>query len=147
MLNDICLDDPEILSSGFGYGDYPNQSRYGISLSSIPWVIRLLQEISDLRLVHISEKSWDSLQDVYGLVNEPGWSVRCEPISMKRLNCRAGCRRSVPRSAGTTAARGGRSCSWRFRTSARGGGSICSTVICWCAAALRAWPACRPRVL
>jgi hypothetical protein len=33
-------------------------------------------------LVHVSEKSWDSLQDVYGLVNEPGWSVRCEPISM-----------------------------------------------------------------
>ena len=71
--------------TGFGYGDYPNQFRYGISLSSIPWVFRLLQDISDLRLVHVAEKSWDSLQDVYGLVNEPGWSVRCEPISMKRF--------------------------------------------------------------
>ena len=49
------------------------------------WVIRLLQEMGDLRLVHLSEKSWDNLQDVYGLVNEPGWSVCCEPVSMRRF--------------------------------------------------------------
>ena len=61
-------------------------------------------------------------------------------------NCRAGCRRSVPRSAGTTAARGGRSCSWRFpyvRARRREHPQYCDLLVRRCFAGLACVPTAR----
>ena len=66
---------------GFGYADYLNYQGYGISLSAASWVVKQLNEIDELRLVNVSERSWDTHHDVFACVRDPGWPVRCPPIS------------------------------------------------------------------
>jgi hypothetical protein len=51
-------------ASGFGYVDYPGQHGYGISLSSLPFVVTLTQRITRLRLLVTAEHAWDAHQDV-----------------------------------------------------------------------------------
>jgi hypothetical protein len=51
-------------ASGFGYVDYPGQQGYGISLSSLPFVVTLTQRITGLRLLVTAEHAWDAHQDV-----------------------------------------------------------------------------------
>jgi len=50
--------------SGFGYQDYGVSPGYGISLSSLPWVLTELNKLPHLRLVMCQEQGWDSHQDV-----------------------------------------------------------------------------------
>lgn len=50
--------------TGFGYVDYPGQHGYGISLSSLPFVVAFTQRITGLRLLVTAEHAWDAHQDV-----------------------------------------------------------------------------------
>jgi SAM-dependent methyltransferase len=49
---------------GFGFGSYFHDANYGISAASPAWVCRKLEEVSNLRLIHLTERGWDSHQDV-----------------------------------------------------------------------------------
>ena len=53
---------------GFGYGDYPNQSNYGISLSYPPWVCAQLEEYPNLQLLNYTERGWNRHQDVIACI-------------------------------------------------------------------------------
>jgi len=53
---------------GFGFVGYENNDDYGISLASPAYVLSLLQNISDLKLLVYLEKGWDSHHDVIGLI-------------------------------------------------------------------------------
>ena len=49
---------------GFAYVDYAGQQGYGISVSSLPVVIGLVQKLTDLRVAACLEHGWDEHQDV-----------------------------------------------------------------------------------
>jgi len=53
-----------LAQSGFGYVDYPNQHGYGISVSSLPFVVGLVQRATGLRVATCLEHGWDEHQDV-----------------------------------------------------------------------------------
>ncbi len=57
---------------GFGYAPYPNSPEYGITLSSPAWVLQLIQNFSNLRVVQLIEKGWGDHQDVYACVRSEG---------------------------------------------------------------------------
>ena len=60
--------------TGFGYAQYlGSESYYGLSLSHPAWVIRQISALGGLRLVNLSERSWDDSHDVFASVREPGW--------------------------------------------------------------------------
>jgi cyclopropane fatty-acyl-phospholipid synthase-like methyltransferase len=48
----------------FAYGGYEDQDEYGISLSRVDWVTRLLQDWQGLRLLSYTESGWLRHQDV-----------------------------------------------------------------------------------
>ncbi len=52
---------------GFGFTDYPGESKYGVSLTSPEW-IRAETEKLGLNEVYFREHGWDDHQDVYGFV-------------------------------------------------------------------------------
>ncbi|WP_228122464.1 class I SAM-dependent methyltransferase [Saccharothrix syringae] len=57
-------------AAGFGYGDYPGQDGYGISLSSPGWAADKALEAPGLRLVGYREAAWDQHQDVLVLAKD-----------------------------------------------------------------------------
>ena len=60
--------------TGFGYAKYSrSEGYYGLSLSHPAWVTRQLTALGGLRLVNLSEKSWDDFHDVFAAVREPAW--------------------------------------------------------------------------
>jgi SAM-dependent methyltransferase len=61
--------------TGFGYSNYANSSSYGLSLSSPARVFKLIERVSELRVVHFSERAWDKHQDVYACVRDPDWQM------------------------------------------------------------------------
>lgn len=54
--------------TGFGYGDYPGQRGFGISVSSPSWVCARIEELGALQLVSYTERGWDRHQDVVACV-------------------------------------------------------------------------------
>jgi SAM-dependent methyltransferase len=56
-------------NTGFGYADYPMQDGYGISVSKSIWWINLVESRTDMRLVCLSERSWDQHHDVIAVQN------------------------------------------------------------------------------
>lgn len=54
--------------SGFGYGNYPGASNYGISISDPQWVVSTVTNLLELRCVHFAENAWHGVQDVYTCV-------------------------------------------------------------------------------
>ena len=50
--------------SQFGYADYSATPGYGISLTPLPWWASLVTSRANLRLVSMTERAWDSHQDV-----------------------------------------------------------------------------------
>jgi SAM-dependent methyltransferase len=62
---------------GFGYVRYPGlNSNYGLSLSSPHWVLTQIAKLSELRVVHFSEKAWDNHHDCFSCVRDPDWQQR-----------------------------------------------------------------------
>jgi SAM-dependent methyltransferase len=57
---------------GFGYVNYPGERGYGISLSTLPWVVARIQHQPGLRVVACSERAWDDHQDVYACALDGG---------------------------------------------------------------------------
>jgi len=71
--------------TGFGYATYlGSESYYGLSLSHPAWVIRQLTTLGGLRLVNLSEKSWDDAHDVFAVVREPACNGDLRRISTGR---------------------------------------------------------------
>ena len=67
--------------NGFGYANYSSSNIYGISLCEPAWVCTQLAKLSDIRLVHFSESSWDNHHDVFTCVRDPNWQMQPLPIS------------------------------------------------------------------
>ena len=53
--------------TGYGYVDYDGQQGYGLSLSSPAWVTSMATRHAGRRLVMLSERAWDSTQDVFAI--------------------------------------------------------------------------------
>jgi SAM-dependent methyltransferase len=51
--------------NGFGYVDYPNQSKYGISVSSPSWVVSFIEDYPELQIAAFYETAWADHHDVY----------------------------------------------------------------------------------
>ena len=49
---------------GFGYAPYPNESGFGLAISSPSWVCDRLAELKTFELVSYTERGWDRHQDV-----------------------------------------------------------------------------------
>jgi SAM-dependent methyltransferase len=64
----LMHDIPKIIEaykhSGYGYADYPQESGYGISLSSLTWWINKIGNLEKSQLVLITEQIWDFHHDV-----------------------------------------------------------------------------------
>jgi len=58
--------------TGFGYANYRQQQRYGISLSSLSWVCSLLQKTTNLRVLCFTERGWRNDQDTIACVQQMG---------------------------------------------------------------------------
>jgi SAM-dependent methyltransferase len=56
--------------TGFGYAGYQPGDDYGVSISDPAWVCRRILSVPGLRLVGLSEKAWDSHQDVFACVRD-----------------------------------------------------------------------------
>jgi len=56
---------------GYGYADYENQAGYGISLVSLDWIAKQIMGMSNVRLVLLSERTWDNHHDVLALQRVP----------------------------------------------------------------------------
>jgi SAM-dependent methyltransferase len=52
---------------GYGYADYENQTGYGISVVSLDWIAKRVMEMANVRLVLLSERTWDNHHDVLAL--------------------------------------------------------------------------------
>jgi hypothetical protein len=63
--------------TGMGYVDYPGQHGYGISISSLPFVLELTHRVTTLRTVSCLEYGWDEHQDVVA-GSRPGEPERSE---------------------------------------------------------------------
>ncbi len=58
--------------TGFGYAQYlGSEGYYGLSLSHPAWVTRQLTALGGLRVVNVSETSWDDSHDVFATVRVP----------------------------------------------------------------------------
>jgi SAM-dependent methyltransferase len=58
--------------TGFSYTKYSqSESYYGHSLSHPAWVTRQLTAVGGLRLINLTETSWDQHQDVFASIREP----------------------------------------------------------------------------
>lgn len=66
--------------TGFGYVDYPTHREYGISIAVPAWVCSLVTSIPELRLVGLSERSWDDHHDVCTCVRDTVWKTSCTPV-------------------------------------------------------------------
>lgn len=49
---------------GFAYSDYPGATLSGMSLTAPSWVVRHIEERTELRLVSYTERGWNDHQDV-----------------------------------------------------------------------------------
>lgn len=72
---------PEMLAKfeteRFAYGDYDDQTGYGISLSRADWVVKELQQRAGLRLLSYTEAGWLRHQDVVVIQRPPAdWTAR-----------------------------------------------------------------------
>jgi SAM-dependent methyltransferase len=54
--------------SGYGYANYWGQDRYGISICSLDWIQRTLNNLGQSRLVYFCERGWDAHHDVSGVL-------------------------------------------------------------------------------
>jgi len=54
----------EYQRTGFGYRDYRWRPGYGVSLSTLPWVLSQVQKLPGLRIILLQEQGWDNHQDV-----------------------------------------------------------------------------------
>jgi SAM-dependent methyltransferase len=52
---------------GYGYADYENQTGYGISVVSLDWIAKRVMDMSNVRLVLLTERAWDNHHDVLAL--------------------------------------------------------------------------------
>ena len=50
--------------TGFGYRDYDWKPGYGVSLSTLPWVLSQVHKLPGLRIMLLQEQGWDNHQDV-----------------------------------------------------------------------------------
>ncbi len=66
-------------SIGFGYVDYPNEEGYGIAISELSWVCRLITSMPEFRIVSVAEKAWDDHHDVFACVRDMGWKTYRAP--------------------------------------------------------------------
>ncbi len=66
-------------STSFGYVNYENSSDYGLSLSDVSWVCRLITSMPEFRLLSFSERAWDDHHDVFACVRDIGWKVHLNP--------------------------------------------------------------------
>jgi SAM-dependent methyltransferase len=78
---DFGVPNPEALLNGyerqgFGYVEYPETLKkdvgilsYGVSLSSLPWVITQAQRVQGLRILSVTERAWGG-QDVIACFRE-----------------------------------------------------------------------------
>lgn len=70
---------------GFGYSRYSESDiDYGLSLSHPTWVIRQVTMLGGLRVVNVSERSWDDFQDVFACIREPGCEADMQRTSAGR---------------------------------------------------------------
>lgn len=68
--------------TGFGYVEnHATEGRYGVSLSSIPWVLEQLAPYSDFRLLFALERGWQNHQDVFACQFDPDWNVPEKAVS------------------------------------------------------------------
>ena len=51
-------------SAGIGFVQYPNTPRYGLSLSKPSWVLTLVENSPEVRIVSYQESAWANHQDV-----------------------------------------------------------------------------------
>ena len=65
--------------TGYGYAEYDKQKGYGLSLSSPAWVAGLASRHSGRRLVMMSERAWDGVQDVFALQVDA--SLKADPVA------------------------------------------------------------------
>lgn len=56
--------------TGHGYLDYPEETGYGVSLTSPEWVRAQATQAGGLAEVYFKERGWDEHQDVYGFVRK-----------------------------------------------------------------------------
>jgi SAM-dependent methyltransferase len=56
-------------AAGYGYEDYADWPwpGYGVSLTSLEWIARVVESWPDVRLVAVCERGWDQHQDVVAL--------------------------------------------------------------------------------
>ncbi len=52
---------------GYGYADYENQTGYGIAVVSLDWIAKWVMDMSNVRLVLLTERAWDNHHDVLAL--------------------------------------------------------------------------------
>jgi SAM-dependent methyltransferase len=64
-----ALDD--FSRGGFGYRDYPDAERYGISLAHPAWVVEQVASRSSWRLATLHESGWSNFQDMVSCVKQP----------------------------------------------------------------------------
>ena len=57
--------------TGFGYRDYKWRPGYGVSLSTLPWVLSQVQNLTGLRIILLQEQGWDNHQDVIACMLAP----------------------------------------------------------------------------
>ena len=57
----------DYLRNGFGYCDYEAQKGYGISLTSLSWIVDFVETLPNVRLVGLGENVWDWHQDVFAI--------------------------------------------------------------------------------
>lgn len=66
------LDPPQIQDlvgnyekNGFGYVDYPDKSKYGISVSAPSWVVSFIEGYPELQIAAFFETAWAEHHDIY----------------------------------------------------------------------------------
>lgn len=57
--------------TGFGYADYHGMPGYGVSLAQLYWWASLVTSRQNLRLISMTEQSWDDHQDVIAVQRRP----------------------------------------------------------------------------
>lgn len=60
-------------AAGFSYLSYSHSSDYGVSISSPAWIMRQLEQFSDLKITAYIEKGWDNHQDVVACQKSAGF--------------------------------------------------------------------------
>jgi len=70
--------------TGYGYVDYAGQQGYGLSLSSPAWVTSIASRHPGRRLVMLSERAWDRVQDVFAIQVDPFFKADPEVPSLQQ---------------------------------------------------------------